>query len=70
MDICQRHRMWCLIFKEDEMMYVEDTEQCCGNCIYNNYDRQEGQWCCICADSEAYGLLTAYGDSCEEWEER
>lgn len=52
------------------MYYVEDTEQCCGNCIYNNYDRQEGQWCCICADSEAYGLLTAYGDSCEEWEER
>lgn len=45
-------------------------EQCCGTCIYNNYNRQEGAWECINADSEGYGLLTAYDDSCEEWEEK
>lgn len=52
------------------MMYVEDTEQCCGNCKHHGYDREEKEWHCNNPESDAYGLLTAYGDSCEEWEER
>lgn len=63
--------MWCLIFKEVETMYyVEDTEQCCGNCKYWEYDKEENEWYCNNLDSKTYGILTAYADGCEEWEDR
>lgn len=52
------------------MYYVEDTEQCCGNCKYSGYDKEEKEWYCNNPESETYGILTAYGDGCEEWEER
>lgn len=45
-----------------------DNNKYCGTCIYNNYNNITGEWGCINADSEAYGLETAYDDYCEEWE--
>lgn len=44
--------------------------ECCGSCTYSEYDREEGQWGCVNPESEGYGLLTAYDDGCEEWEEK
>ena len=52
------------------MMYVEDTEKVCGDCNYHVYDRDKDDWGCNNYDSENYGLFTAYGDGCEEWEEQ
>ena len=46
------------------------STECCGTCIYTRYNRYSGDFECICEDSEAYGLPTAYDDKCEEWEKR
>lgn len=56
--------------EEGEAMYAEDTEKVCGDCNYHVYDRDKDDWDCNNYDSENYGLFTAYGDGCEEWEER
>lgn len=45
-------------------------EKCCGTCRYNGYISEYGTWGCDCPESGAYGLLTAYDDCCEEWEEK
>lgn len=42
-------------------------EDKCGECAYNHYDKKEKCWVCGNPESENYGLMTAYDDSCEEF---
>ena len=41
----------------------------CGNCKYNNYDYDEGDFVCTCEDSVNYGLYTDYDGECEYYEQ-
>ena len=48
----------------------------CGECKYNKRDFSKPQnsgyaeFCCCNEDSDNYGLLTMYNDSCEDFEEK
>ena len=50
-------------------MRMMTSEECCGTCRYNRRD-WSGEYCCGCEASEAFGLSTAYDDTCEAWEEK
>ena len=47
-----------------------NKEECCGNCKYHYYDREDEDWVCDCQNSEYYTDYTGYTDKCEEYEER
>jgi hypothetical protein len=52
------------------------VKEVCGNCKYNKRDFSKPQnagyaeYCCGNENSEEYGVLTFYDDTCDEWEER
>ena len=46
------------------------SNECCGTCKYNRYGGEVADFECVCKESEAYGLQTAYDDFCEEWEKK
>lgn len=51
----------------------DNEEHACGTCRFNKPSWETGHLCgfhCTNEDSEAYGLDTAYDDSCEEWEDK
>lgn len=49
-----------------------DKECCCGTCKYHCPSEIPGQedWYCNNAESDAYGVETAYDDECYCWEGR
>lgn len=46
------------------------SEQVCGMCKYNSYDRQDSSFYCGNEDSWYYGCMTAYSDTCEEYTDK
>lgn len=48
-----------------------DEEEMCGKCAYNTYDKKKER-CYVCSnkESENYGLMTYYDETCEDFEGR
>ncbi len=48
-----------------------DEEEMCGKCSYNTYDKKKEK-CYVCSnkESENYGLMTYYDETCEKFEGR
>lgn len=44
-------------------------DEVCGTCKWNVYNTDDG-YCCGNDESEAYGIPTAYDDTCDDWEEK
>ena len=44
--------------------------ECCGECKYNRYDRDDECFYCGNEYSSDYGCITAYTDFCEDYEEK
>jgi hypothetical protein len=42
----------------------------CGNCKYNRYSREFGDFYCGNEDSFNYEVQTFYDDTCEDYEEK
>lgn len=42
----------------------------CGNCKFHRKYTRDADWTCYCEDSDYYGLITDYEDTCDEFEER
>ena len=47
-----------------------DKSEVCGTCKWCKYWQQDDDWYCDNEESEYYTDWMAYGDKCEEWEER
>ena len=45
-----------------------DKNKCCGTC--KHHVNQDGDWTCLCPDSEEFTDCTDYNYCCEEWEDR
>lgn len=45
-----------------------DEEEQCGKCAYNTYDKKERCYVCSNKESENYGLMTYYDETCEDFE--
>ena len=43
------------------------NKECCGTCLYH-FLESDDEWVCDNDYSDAYGLETAYDDSCEDYE--
>lgn len=49
---------------------MANTENICGECRYNSYNQDIGDYVCDNTYSENYGMDTLYDDSCEDFEEK
>ena len=45
-----------------------NSNECCGKCKYNRYDKMNEDFYCSCKDSENYECYTSYKDVCECFE--
>lgn len=43
-------------------------EECCGNC--KHHVNQDGEWICLCPESDGFTEPTDYGEWCCDWEGR
>lgn len=46
------------------------SSECCGTCIWHDYDKEHNDFFCANNESEYVGDYTDYRDSCDEYEER
>lgn len=49
---------------------MDEDEKVCGRCKFNIFDHECSEFVCDNPESDAYGVGTAYCDSCTEWENR
>ena len=49
---------------------MDEEEKVCGTCKFNIFDHECSEFVCDNPESDAYGVGTAYCDSCTEWENR
>ena len=49
---------------------MDEEEKVCGRCKFNTFDHECSEFVCDNPESDAYGVGTAYCDSCTEWENR
>ncbi len=47
-----------------------NNKEICGNCKWHRREKESGEFCCTCPESEYYGDYTEYTDRCDELEER
>ena len=49
---------------------MEDQDKVCGTCIYNVFDGDCNEFVCDNEQSDCYGCMTMYPDTCDGWEEK
>lgn len=59
--------------EERRKKQMDNERPCCGNCAHHTPLWKNGQssgWTCDNEQSDNYGLITEYGDRCQDYEEK